>query len=194
MVSVRLATRRDADACLEIYRPVVDVTVTSFEAIAPEPATFGDRLVSVLRDYPWLVSVDDGAITGYAYACEHRGRAAYRWCVEVSAYVAQSRRRTGVGQTLYNALFACLRHQGFVNAYAGIALPNTASVAFHESLGFEPVGVYRRIGYKLGEWRDVGWWSLRLGETEKPGEPRPLAECRGELTALLEDRTTGGGD
>lgn len=192
MATIRLASRDDANACLKIYRPVVEETVTSFETSTPDCATFGERIVTVLRDYPWLVSVDGESVTGYAYACEHRRRSSYNWCVEVSTYVARPHRRTGVGRALYEALFTCLRHQGFFNAYAGIALPNAASVAFHESLGFEPVGVYRRVGYKLGRWRDVGWWSLRLGEDEKPGATTPLAECYGELTTLLNNRTMGG--
>jgi phosphinothricin acetyltransferase len=152
---------------------------------------FGRRIAVTLETWPWLVSVENGSVTGYAYACRHRERAAYQWCVEVSAYVDETRRGRGVGRSLYRKLFECLRLQGFVNAYAGIALPNDASVAFHESMGFEKVGTYRAIGFKLGAWHDVGWWTLRIGNAGPPAKPRPLKRCIAEIVTLLEDNPTG---
>ncbi len=136
-----------------------------------EPPTAGDmrrRIEQTLERYPWLVHVDAGRVEGYAYASAHRSRAAYQWSVDVSAYVHEAARRRGVARSLYEALFEILVQQGFYNAYAGIALPNTASVGFHEALGFKLVGIYREVGFKLGAWHDVGWWRRALQEKVTP--------------------------
>lgn len=116
--------------------------------------------------HEWLVAERDGRVVGYAYGGTHRTRAAYNRTVEVSAYVDRSAHRSGIGRELYTALFERLRERGFRLLVAGITLPNDASVGIHEALGFEPVGVYRSIGFKNGEWWDVGWWQLDLGDPE----------------------------
>jgi phosphinothricin acetyltransferase len=138
------------------------------------------RITSYLGRAPWLACEEEGDLWGYAYASQHRDRAAYRWCVDVSVYVRDGRRRAGVGRALYISLFALLGLQGFCAAHAGITLPNEASVGLHESLGFRLVGVYPRVGFKGGAWHDVGWWQLelrpRIGE---PSEPLAMAELRG---------------
>jgi phosphinothricin acetyltransferase len=170
---IRPAHAADAPGCLEIYAPIVTDSAVSFETEVPPAGEFAARIERTLRDYPWLVAEAGGRIAGYAYACRHRERAAYRYPAEVSAYVAADRRRLGTGRVLYTELFGILRRQGYCNALAGITLPNPASVAFHESLGFAPVGVYHRTGYKLGRWHDVGWWELRLREENKPAS-RPI--------------------
>lgn len=188
--TIRLARPGDAAGCLDLYRPIVRDTASSFETTPPDPAAFARTIGETLAVYPWLVRDDAGAIGGYACARGHRTRAAYRWCTEVSVYVDAGLRRRGIARALYRRLFACLRLQGFVNAYAGIALPNDASVGLHEAMGFVPVGVYRGIGYKHGRWHDVGWWALRLTDGTDPlGEPRPLAHCPGEVDALLSSFT-----
>ena len=114
-------------------------------------------------------------MAGYAYGSRLRGRPAYQWSAEVSAYIHANARRQGVGRALYTSLFAVLVRQGYCNAYAGITLPNDPSVRFHESLGFETVGVYRKIGFKFGAWHDVGWWQMRLAEKDDPPAPRGLS-------------------
>jgi phosphinothricin acetyltransferase len=116
----------------------------------------------------------EGRVAGYAYASRHRERRAYQWSVDVSCYVHRDFRRRGAGQRLYRRLLAILRRQGFFNAYAGIALPNEASVRLHERMGFRPIGVYANVGYKQGGWRDVGWWGLALA-APKPEPPEPIA-------------------
>lgn len=133
------------------------------------------RIERISATHPWLVLERGGSVAGYAYAAQHRERAAYRWVADVSVYVDLAHRRAGIARALYGALFDLLREQGFRMAVAGVTLPNPASVALHESFGFEPVGVYRDIGWKAGAWRDVGWWQLRLSprETGPPAEPRP---------------------
>lgn len=161
---------RDAAACVAIYAPFVESGATSFEEEAPDAAAFAARIAEAQAGFPWLVAERGGDVAGYAYACPHRYRPAYRWAVETSVYVAESGRRSGVGRALYAELIRRLRRQRFQVACAGITLPNSPSVALHESVGFVPVGVYRRIGWKDGAWRDVGWWQLEL---QPPGEGVP---------------------
>lgn len=172
--TVRVARPDDGAGVAAIYAPFVRDTATTFEAEPPGAGEMARRIEATLRTHPYLVAAAGDDILGYAYATAHRGRAAYRWCAEVSVYIAAAARRRGVARALYERLFELLRRQRYVNAYAGISLPNPASVALHERLGFAHLGTYRAIGYKHGHWHDVGWWSLRLRDPEDP--PRdPIA-------------------
>jgi phosphinothricin acetyltransferase len=167
----------DAPAIAAIYAPYVNETPISFEMAPPSADEMAGRLTKTLARFPWLVAESEGAVVGYAYASQHRERAAYQWAADVSVYLRKERRRRGIGRALYTALFAILRAQGYVNTYAGIALPNPASVALHEAMGMTPVGVYRHVGYKAGAWRDVGWWQGALREPPSdPLPPRPLRD------------------
>jgi len=178
-VRIRLASEQDADAIAAIYRPVVEDTAISFETTAPGREEMASRVAETLSSYPWLVCERDGRIAGYAYATRHRVRAAYQWSVDTSVYIDEAERRSGVGRGLYLSLFAILAAQGYFNAFAGIALPNPGSVALHEAMGFEKLGVYQNVGFKLGEWRDVGWWQLMLRSHEAvPHEPLALDSVR----------------
>jgi L-amino acid N-acyltransferase YncA len=169
---IRLATPQDAGAIAAIYDPVVASSAISFEEDPPGATVMARRISEGSPFAPWLVDAgDSGRVQGYAYASKHRERAAYRWSVDVAVYVGADLHRHGVGRALYTSLFALLRLQGFYAAHAGITLPNRASVALHERMGFKPVGVYRAVGYKLGAWRDVGWWQLDLGERDAPPSP-----------------------
>jgi L-amino acid N-acyltransferase YncA len=164
---------RDAAACAAIYAPHVEEGVTSFEERAPDAAEMESRIGRIGAGHPWIVADAGGEIAGFAYACEHRSRAAYRWSADVSVYVAAAHQRLGHGRRLYEVLFEELRGRHFHVACAGITLPNQASVALHEGLGFEPVGVYREIGWKAGAWRDVGWWQLCLSPAADGPSPEP---------------------
>ncbi len=169
---IRLAQESDGAAIAAIYAPIVEHTAVSFETVAPTAQDMTRLIAETLPAYPWLVCEIDGQVAGYAYVTKHRVRAAYRWSVDTSVYVSGDCRRQGVARGLYRSLFAILAAQGFYNAFAGIALPNVASVGLHESLGFEAIGMYRRVGFKLGSWHDVGWWQLALREQEdKPSAP-----------------------
>ena len=170
---IRLATERDAEQVAAIYAPNVTDAIVSFETEAPSAEEMRRRIEGTLERFPWLVCERHGRVLGYAYAGAHGSRAAYQWSVDVSAYVHKGERRTGVGRALYASLNSTLALQGFYNAYAGIALPNPASVGLHEAVGFRPVGVYRGVGYKLGAWHDVGWWHLPL--RERVADPDPPA-------------------
>lgn len=178
-VDIRLAGERDADAIARIYRPFVESTIVSFETVPPEPSQIAERIAATTARYPWLVCEWDGRVAGYAYATRHRDRKAYQWSIDTSAYVHPDWWRRGVGRGLYRSLFAILSAQRFVNAYAGIALPNPSSVGLHEAVGFTPIGVYRAVGYKLGAWHDVGWWALSVNDHERsPSDPIDLTTMR----------------
>jgi len=174
---IRPAELDDAPQIAAIYRPFCEESSVSFETEAPGAAEMASRIERVSRRHHWLVDDDGGVVAGYAYASPHRERAAYRWAVEVTIYMHERYRGQGRGRALYEELFERLRRQGMFKAYAGIALPNPQSQALHESMGFTPVGIYRKIGYKLGAWRDVGWWELALRpEIDSPPEPaNPLS-------------------
>jgi phosphinothricin acetyltransferase len=182
---LRIATARDAAEIAAIYAPIVEHSSVSFEAEAPDGAEIARRIAANEERWPWLVA-DDGGILGYAYAAPHRARAAYRWSADVSVYVAAGARRAGVGRRLYRALFVLLTAQGYYNAFAGVTLPNAPSVGLHQALGFEPVGVYRNVGYKLGAWHDVAWWqrSLRAPSADV-AEPLAFAAIRDRFAALV---------
>jgi phosphinothricin acetyltransferase len=174
---IRLATEPDAVAVLAIYAPIVEATATSFEVISPTVPEMAARIVDRQPAYPWLVAEEAGSVTGYAYAGPFAARASYGWSVETSVYLAQDSRGKGIGRALYVALFELLTAQGYRRVMAGVALPNPASVALHEKLGFTPVGVYRNVGWKLGAWRDVGWWQRGLGALEDdPPAPLPFTD------------------
>ena len=150
--NIRAATEADAAACAAIYAPYVSDTAISFESEPPSAAELAGRIAAALRTHTWLVAEDAGRVVGYAYGGPYSARAAYRWSCEVSVYLERGRRRTGAGRALYVALFARLAERGFRMAVAGMTLPNEASVGLHRALGFEPIGTYRRIGWKHGRW------------------------------------------
>jgi phosphinothricin acetyltransferase len=130
------------------------------------------RIAAAQRTHAWLVLEDDGRVVGYAYGIPWRPRAAYRWACEVSVYLERGRGRTGAGRALYAALLPRLAARGYRTALAGMTLPNDASVGLHRALGFEPVGTFRRVGYKHGAWHDVAWAQIMLaGGDEPPAEP-----------------------
>ncbi len=165
---IRLATEADAGPIAAIYAPQVRSTTVTFESVAPSPAEMAQRIVDTLPRWPWLVDEQDGAVVGYAYANPFAQRVCYRWSVTTTVYVRDDHWRRGVGRRLVTALLGLLAEQGFRSAYAGITLPNAASVGLHQAMGFEPVGVYRDAGHKLGRWHDVAWYQRAL----QPGAPR----------------------
>ncbi len=160
----------DAPAVRDIYAPFVSDSVISFEVVPPDASEIERRILDLRARYPWLVFESDGKVLGFAYASPHRARSAYQWDVDVSVYINSDSHRHGIGRALYTALFALLRRLGYFNAYAGISLPNRASVGLHESLGFTPIGIFERTGFKFGQWHDVVWLQLRLLEDPEPRE------------------------
>jgi phosphinothricin acetyltransferase len=171
--NVRDATERDAQACAVIYGPYVTDTAITFESDPPLPAEMAQRIAAALHTHAWVVLENQGRVVGYAYGGPFKSRAAYRWSCEVSVYLERGRRRTGGGRALYELLFARLAERGFRTAVAGMTLPNDASVGLHRAMGFEPVGTYRRIGWKQDTWHDVAWAQRTIATgQDPPPEPR----------------------
>ncbi len=161
-VTIRPATTADAPAIQAIYAPIVAETPISFEEIPPTVEEMAGRIESYSQTHVYLAAERAGALAGYAYASQHRARAAYQTSVDVTVYVAESARGHGVGKALYRALLPAVAARGYHAAFAGITLPNAGSVALHEAVGFTHLGVYREVGRKFGRWHDVGWWQRIL--------------------------------
>jgi L-amino acid N-acyltransferase YncA len=162
----------DAAACAAIYAPYVRDTAITFETDPPSEWEMAARIAASRQTHAWLVAEENGRVVGYAYGGPFKARAAYRWSCEVSVYVELGRRRTGAGRALYEELFSRLAARGYQTAVAGMTLPNDASAGLHKALGFEPVGTYRRIGWKHDAWHDVAWSQRTLG-TSTPPAPMP---------------------
>ena len=172
--SIRLATEADAAQVRDIYAPFCGDSAVSFELEPPSLDEMRRRIRDTLERFAWLVCEDGGEVRGYVYARPFRDRPAYQWSSEVTAYVRAGQRRGGVGRALYTSLFEILKLQRIAMVYAGITLPNEASVGLHEALGFRPSGVFRAAGYKIGAWHDVGFWQLELQPRSPTPEP-PIA-------------------
>jgi L-amino acid N-acyltransferase YncA len=159
---IRDATVNDAEAICAIYNPIILNTIISFEEEAVPVAAMASRIESVRAKFPWLVAERGSRFAGYAYATRWRERAAYRFTVETTAYVAEELRKQGVGRSLYEALLARLRMQSVHSALGVIALPNPESIALHEKCGFKKVAHFEQAGLKFGRWVDVGNWQIVL--------------------------------
>jgi len=190
MSDLRLAKPSDAEGILKIYAPYIESTSFTFETETPSVEAFAERINTYLIHWPWLVCEVDGKIAGYAYATRHRERTAYQWSVESSIYLDDNFQRTGIARALYTALFEILKIQGFRNVYAVINLPNDKSVAFHESQGFIYFATYEKVGYKLGKWKNVGWWKLSINDYgDEPAAPLKLADLNNNfLTDIFAKR------
>lgn len=171
---IRVAREQDAEAIADIYAPAITDSSISFELQPPDAGEMRQRMLGILPQYPWLVYEAPEGVLGYVYASSHSERAAYRWSVDVSAYIRHDAHRRGIARALYTALFEILVLQRYRNAYAGATLPNPASVHLHEAMGFEEVGVYRQVGYKFDKWHDVIWLERQLAERVLD-PPEPIA-------------------
>lgn len=188
-VSIRVASpERDTAQMLEIYAHSIATSIATFETGVPTPEDFANRIRTTLKTHPWLVAESDEGIVGYAYGSQHRPRIGYRWTAEVSVYVKESAGGRGIGTVLYQRLIALLRTQGFRNLLAIISIPNPASEALHEKMGFSKVGQFDGIGYKFGQWQQTCWWQAQIGNLdESPKVPIPFAELdSGAIMGLLE--------
>ncbi|MET0936148.1 MAG: N-acetyltransferase family protein [Luteibacter sp.] len=185
---IRIATEADAPACHAIYAPIVETSAITFETELPGDDAMAGRIRARLANHPWIVWEEDGEVLAYAYAGRFRERAAYDWIAETSIYVHEKARRRGIARRLYGALLGAMKLQGINQAVGVITLPGETSVAMHEAMGFAPAGVWPKAGYKLGQWWDVGVWSLFLSEPATPPTPVvPFAQLAtsGEMQTFL---------
>ena len=174
---IRIATKDDAAAMLEIYAPFILNSGITQEVEVPSLEDFQQRIISNLKERPWLVCEMNNEIAGYAYAGKHRDRKGYQWCTESSVYISEKYSGIGVANALYTGLFDILKLQGYVNAYAVITLPNERSIAFHKKFGFEYLTTYKKIGYKLGHWHDVGWMQYEINPHKNdPSDPLKFSQ------------------
>ncbi|HAH25748.1 MAG TPA: N-acetyltransferase [Prolixibacteraceae bacterium] len=178
---IRLAEKRDVAGILEIYAPFILDTSVTFEEIVPDEASFWERIQGIMAELPYLVCEIEGRIAGYAYASAYRSRASYRWTKEVSVYIHPDFYRRRVAEALYTSLNEMARYQGIADLLAIITMPNESSVAFHEHCGYRKCGEFANVGYKLGQWQNVGWFELFLqDETQAPKDRiQPLNEITG---------------
>jgi len=179
-IEIRLITENDAQAVLDIYAPYVRDTIISFEYEIPTLEDFALRIKTNITEYPWLVCLQNDKIIGYAYASKHRYRTAYQWSSEVSIYLSEEIHGKGIARVLYEALFSILQLQGYFNMFAGIGMPNEKSEGFHKALGFEEIGVFKKIGYKFGNWHDTKWFQRDLADhIQNPPAPIKITEIEG---------------
>jgi phosphinothricin acetyltransferase len=183
---IREAVAADASGILDIYGPYITGTSFTFESEIPAVDDFSRRISDYLLNWPWLVCEIDGIIAGYAYGSRYRERIGYQWCVECSVYVHDDFLRAGVGKALYSPLFSLLKEQGYRNVYAVINLPNERSVKFHESMGFSWFATYENVGYKLGKWKNVGWWQLIINKYNlEPAAPLKFSQLDKSLVKKI---------
>jgi L-amino acid N-acyltransferase YncA len=174
---IRTATVADAEKLLAVYAPYILHTANTFEYDVPSLQAFEEKVEKITAKYPWLLCERNGELLGYAYGSTHRERTAYQWCAESTVYLAEKHHRKGVARVLYAALFDMMKLQGYYSIYASILSTNTASVAFHRAVGFEDIGLFKNIGYKLGEWHSNIWMQYFLqAHKPEPHTPTPAPE------------------
>jgi L-amino acid N-acyltransferase YncA len=168
---IRAARPADAAAITAIYAAEVTGGTATFELVPPDPATMAARMAD--GPLPWSVWNEAGAVLGYAYARPYHPRAAYRWTVETTVYVAADAHGRGIGRRLYAALLEELTARGYAEAIGLVSAGNEGSERLHASLGFRRAGTLERVGHKFGRWIDVGLWQRRLADPgDPPAEPR----------------------
>ena len=188
-MNIHIAKLDDAQGILDIYAPIVEQTIISFELAPPTVEEIQARIAKTRLQYPYLVCKEDGVVAGYVYGSTFRSRPAYQWTVEVTVYVHPDFRRRNIARALYSALFDLLKVQGYVTAVAVIGLPNEGSVTLHEGLGFESVGVFERVGYKLGGWHPTGWWQYAINPPDlMPNSPIAFPDLDAEQVAQIIDK------
>ncbi len=174
---IRLINESDTLDVLEIYKYYVEHSIISFEYEAPSQEEYLQRMRVNTEKYPWLVCLLNNKIIGFAYGSTYRYRTAYQWSPESTIYISPDFHTKGIGRILYKTLFEILKLQGYYNVFAGVALPNQKSIGFHKAMGFEEIGIFKKVGYKHGNWHDTHWFQLSLNEhILEPKNPIELKE------------------
>ena len=169
MSEIRPVVKSDAAAIAAIYNYYVLQTIVTFEEEAVSVAEMEQRIEEISAAYPWIVFVEDGQVLGYAYASGWKSRCAYRNSVETTVYLHTEAVGKGAGTRLYKALLMQLQERGLHTAIGGIALPNAASIALHEKMGFHKVAEFQEVGFKFEQWINVGYWQVLIGEGSTAG-------------------------
>lgn len=179
-ITVRFATRADAESIRDIYDYYIRNTVATFNEVGKSTAERADDIDALMQQYPYLVAEGDRRFLGFANAEPVRPQTGYRYCVELTIYLhPDAPKRSGVGRLLYQRLFEILTAQGFRTAYAVISGTNRESVAFHESFGFTTIARFANSGYKHGQWLDAVWMQKTLNPYDaSPRPPIPFSEYR----------------
>jgi len=172
--TIRLAEKHDVPGILEIYAPFILETSVTFEETIPDEELFWERIQGIMTELPFLVCEIDGKIAGYAYASGYRSRASYRWTKEVSVYIHPDFHRKKIAHALYTSLNEMVRYQGIADLLAIITMPNEPSVAFHEQFGYRKCAEFSKVGYKMDQWQNVGWFELFLQDETQPPKDRIL--------------------
>jgi L-amino acid N-acyltransferase YncA len=160
---VRHAKASDVDALSAIYNYYILNTVVTFEEQPISALEMLSRITEVTdAGLPWLVAEQNQETVGFAYASKWKGRCAYRHSVEVTVYLSHSITAKGIGSALYAELFKCLKEKSIHVVLGGISLPNVASIALHEKFSMSKVAHFEEVGYKFGDWVDVGYWQGKL--------------------------------
>ena len=188
-VSIRFADpARDAARILAVYRPYIEQTAITFEYDVPGEAEFERRVADIAAHFPYLLLEVDGELAGYAYAHRQAERAAFGWNAELTIYLAEGWQGKGVGRPLYALLMRLLEMQGYVNFYGVITGSNAGSIALHERMGFEKIGLHERTGWKFNQWHDTVWMHRRAHDGEpgdgEPGDGKPGDGKPGEIVPV----------
>lgn len=182
MVAIRAAARADLPAITAIYADAVRNGSASYELDPPSLAEMTARFDTLLSGgYPYLTAEEDGVLLGYAYAGPFRPRAAYRFMVEDSIYLAPAARGRGLGAMLLAHLVEAVRALGFrqIVAVIGDGSPRSPSVRLHERMGFIHSGTLTGSGYKHGRWLDTIFMQLAMnGGNSVAPDPQSLPERR----------------
>jgi len=148
----------------------------NFETRDADPATLGETWRQRRETFPYYVADAAGTIAAAAWSSPWKAKPGYHWTAEVSVYVLPDHQGQGLARRLYERLFATLKGQGYRLLIAGVALPNEPSVKLHESFGMTKAAHFEKNGFKLGAWRDVGYWTLHLPGADPPPPVRPARE------------------
>ena len=160
---IRKAKDKDSETIADIYNYYIRNTVITFEETEITAADISSRIERVNKaKLPWLVAEVDSKVIGYAYAAKWNERSAYKHTAETAIYLSRTCLSQGWGTKLYEALFTELRNLSIHIAIGGVTLPNPASVALHEKFGMHKVAHFEEVGYKFGQWLDVGYWQVQL--------------------------------
>lgn len=179
--TIRKATIQDASSILAIYIPYIKNTAFTFEYEIPSIASFEERMIETLNQYPYLIAELEEEIIAYAYASSFHARAAYQYCAEVSVYTQNDKRSLGAGKALYAVLERILKQQNVLNLNACITYPNEASIRFHKKNGFIENAHFHKCGYKLDQWWDMIWMEKMIGDhNENPKPFIPFSELSEE--------------